>query len=150
MKPYYQDDYITLYHGDCLEHLDILDQADVLVTDPPYGIDWKINDYNGGRKHEGIQNDKTVEARDSVLHKWGTKPAIVFGSALAPSPYRTKQVLVWQKGPDSGFMGSIGGWRRDWEAIYLTGKWPATPATRSGVLVTKSGMSSYLFEASWV
>ena len=37
MNPYYQDDYVTLYHGDSLEILPTLDlQVNVLLTDPPY------------------------------------------------------------------------------------------------------------------
>ena len=38
MKPYYQDDYVTLYHGDCREIVPTLGKFDLLLTDPPYGI----------------------------------------------------------------------------------------------------------------
>ena len=31
----------TLYHGDCLEILPTLDKVDAVITDPPYGINWK-------------------------------------------------------------------------------------------------------------
>ena len=39
MKPYYQDKWVTIYHGDCREILPQLDvKVDLIVTDPPYGI----------------------------------------------------------------------------------------------------------------
>lgn len=37
-KPYFQDEAITIYHGDCREILPLLDRVDLVLTDPPYGI----------------------------------------------------------------------------------------------------------------
>ena len=38
----------TLYHGDCFEILSVIDGVDAVITDPPYGINWKprINHQN--------------------------------------------------------------------------------------------------------
>jgi site-specific DNA-methyltransferase (adenine-specific) len=38
MKPYYQDDAVTIYHGDCAEVMAALPDAsvDMVLTDPPY------------------------------------------------------------------------------------------------------------------
>jgi hypothetical protein len=47
MSIYYQDDFITLYHANCLEELVWL-QADVLITDPPYGTNNMKGNAGGG------------------------------------------------------------------------------------------------------
>jgi site-specific DNA-methyltransferase (adenine-specific) len=45
MTPYYEQDGITIYHGDCREILPTLDTAsiDLVLTDPPYGIGLNTN-----------------------------------------------------------------------------------------------------------
>lgn len=37
MRPYYQDDHVTLYHGDCMDVLPNI-AADLAVTSPPYNM----------------------------------------------------------------------------------------------------------------
>lgn len=38
MKPYYEEDGIVIYHGDCREVLPTLGPVDLVLTDPPYGV----------------------------------------------------------------------------------------------------------------
>lgn len=40
MKPYYEENGIVIYHGNCEEILSELPKSDLLVTDPPYGNSW--------------------------------------------------------------------------------------------------------------
>lgn len=46
MKPYYEHGGISIFHGDCCEILPSLPVFDLVVTDPPYGINTK-SDGNG-------------------------------------------------------------------------------------------------------
>jgi len=142
--PYYQDDLVTLYHGDCLEIAAWL-QADVLITDPPYGIGWKIGTNKRAKSyaHKGIQNDTDTSYRDEVLRRWGNRPGVVFGSWRAPFP-PARQTLVWRKPVDAGVVGSVTGFRLDTELIFLTGTWPQRTSSASSVLSTGGGKNNYL------
>ena len=45
MKPYYQDEWVTIYNADCRDILPELPKVDLVLTDPPYGInkaDWDV------------------------------------------------------------------------------------------------------------
>ncbi len=126
MSIYYQDDYVTLYHGDSLEHPEWWTGADVLVTDPPYGRNWHQGDTATRRgwasdTHHGIANDQTPQTRDQALEAWGPKPAIVFGDLLISTPDNARHVLIYDKGESAGFTGAVGGYRRNIEGIYLLG-----------------------------
>ena len=44
MKPYYEDESVTLYHGDCLEVLPSLPRG-LMVTDPPYNVGYHYDTY---------------------------------------------------------------------------------------------------------
>lgn len=123
MKPYYEDDLVTLYHGDCLEITEWL-QADVLVTDPPYGTGQvgygrkELREDPNADKPRTIANDVTTETRDAVLGLWGDRPALVFGSPrLADPPMKIADRLVWDK-RRPGING--GPWRYRHESIYVT------------------------------
>lgn len=108
VKPYYQDDLVTLYHGDCLQITEWL-EADVLITDPPYGQAYKSNMDRGSRTewHDEISGDQTTDLRDDALNMWGSEKAgLVFGTWKTSRPHLTKQVVIWDKTP-CGFMGDL-------------------------------------------
>ena len=125
MSIYYQDEWVTLYLGDCLaEHREWL-EADVLVTDPPYGTQPDSTAIGYGRKVQAdgfrgqrIANDTTTDARDAALAMWGNGPALVFGSPRLPDPPgQWADRLVWDK-KRPGMNG--GPWRYRHESIYVT------------------------------
>lgn len=152
MKPYYSEDGITIYHGDCREILPTLGTFDLTLTDPPYGISWSRGEHRGSRggqnkssraskEHLGIAGDSDTAARDEALEILRDIPAICFGSFYAPFPARLKQVLVWEKSKNCGVVGSVTGFRRDCEPIFLLGNWPIETAKRGSVLRTPRSQS---------
>lgn len=127
MNPYYEQDGITIYHGDCREITEWLD-ADVLVTDPPYGTECtaanphggygRRQNHSDGRAGFTIANDSGTDVRDAALSLWGERLAAVFGSPrMSDPPGRWADRLVWDK-KRPGMNG--GPWRYRHESIYVT------------------------------
>lgn len=139
MKPYYEDESVTLYHGDCREVTEWL-AADVLVVDPPYGRDWRQGGLarSKSRAHGGIANDEGTALRDAVLEMWGGRLAIAFGDLMLEPPIGTRQVLIYRKPPDAGTRGATAGIRRDVEGLYLLGPWPSGIGGRTSVFATRA------------
>jgi site-specific DNA-methyltransferase (adenine-specific) len=135
--PYWSDDRVTLYLGDCREVTDWL-AADALVTDPPYGIGWAPWCLSTGEvaKHRSIDGDADLAARDEIIAAWGNRSAIAFGDLKQRMPEGTRQILIYEKPPLSGVRGTTAGFRRDAEAVYLIGPWTTGVGGRSSILRT--------------
>jgi len=118
--PYYRDDSVTIYHGDCREILPQLRRFDLLLTDPPYGEGYSSG-WDGKYKNKQIANDENTTVRDFVLSWWGDSfPALVFGTWKTPVK-NAKQALVWDIGDASG-MGDLSiPWKPNWELIFVLG-----------------------------
>ena len=107
--PYYSHAGITIYHGDCRDILPHV-TADVVVTDPPYGMGWD------GRISRGPNGTGSV----GPTKNWGTSIAgddrpfdpspfmgfadtVLWGFNHFPDKLRRGSALVWIKRYDDGF-----------------------------------------------
>jgi DNA modification methylase len=101
--PYYSDDFVTIYHGDCREVLPSLPLAGLVLTDPPYGINaartrnsqkWGWTDFEvTGWDKERAPADAVRAAVDHGERAivWGGN---YFTDILPPST----RWLIWDKG----------------------------------------------------
>jgi len=114
MKPYYEHAGITIYHGDCREILPTV-TADVLVTDPPYGIalDTDNSRFSGGTKGNMAKRGIGVAAGapivgdsdpfdPSFLLQYGDHQ-VIWGWNHYPDKLPRGTCLVWLKRYDEAF-----------------------------------------------
>lgn len=122
MKPYYQDDYCTIYNGDCRDILPLLEPVDLVLTDPPYGVGWQSNwredTFDKIKGDDVVTTDwlKLLQAQDiycftkwTVLQKWI--------DAFESIPIKVRDVLVWDK--KSHGAGNLNSWAPCYELIIF-------------------------------
>jgi DNA modification methylase len=114
VTPYYDDDGITIYHGDSREIVPTLDPVDLLLTDPPYGIGADRN-LRAGKRH----GRAVAASRDYGAGDWDSSPppawmihqlldmstwSIIWGGNHLAIPRPATCWLVWDKmNGDNGY-----------------------------------------------
>ena len=94
-QPYYEDEHVTLYHGDCADILPHLPQVDLVLTDPPYGIGIASNPVRQKHERKDWDNAPPDYRLIKLVVKAG-KQAIIWGGnyfALPPS----QCFFIWDK-----------------------------------------------------
>ena len=125
MKPYYQDDAVTIYHADCREIMPMVGVA-LIATDPPYGVGIDYASY-----------DDTLESH-ALLMDWLVSVSPMSAVTITPVGDRLRLpelcgirrptwFFVWDKGSPGtrckiGFndweLFPVWGWRKDLPACH--------------------------------
>lgn len=116
MRPYFEEDGITIYHGDCREILPQLPKVDLVLTDPPYGMNFVSN--HRVIRYDSIIGDSELPL-DAILLAIGKaeRASYIFcrwdNLSQLPKP---RSVLSWVK--NNWSMGDLEHEHgRQWEAI---------------------------------
>ena len=128
MKPYYQDDAVTLYLGDCLDILPRLPSVDLVIADPPYTLTMASSIKTSGwgdMMNSAVfygqilqRTRKLTENKQGavwVFNNWRGLP--VLQKAAYDVEWRIESLLIWDKqwiGP-----GGSRGLRPSYECVAL-------------------------------
>ena len=94
LKPYYQEDRITIYNGDCRDILPHLPKVDLVLTDPPYGTTQCKWDTVIPFKPMWKQLNRIIKS-DGAIVLFGSEP---FSSYLRMSNIKEyKYDWIWEK-----------------------------------------------------
>ena len=126
IEPYYKDDYVTIYNGDCLEIMPQLDMKfDLVLTDPPYGIGESMgknksrSNLAGAKDYGYAEWDRQINQEAVDLCRTKSDYQIIFGGNFYSLP-PTSCWLIWDKeNGDSDFADCEIAWTNLNKAIRL-------------------------------
>jgi DNA methylase len=123
---YYEADGIQLWHGDCRDHTDWL-TADVLVTDPPYGVAYV------DRTGQTVRNDEDFTVAADIIRLAQQQPMAIFANHASLgrthqavlAQHERVRVMTWHKTNVNGATGMGNPWLADVEFIVCgVPAWP--------------------------
>ena len=147
MTPYYEQDGITIYHGDCRDVLPTIQSADCVVTSPPYNKGLRYDKGWTGAVTEGCTGsrfrdgygvcaDAIPQSEYEALHMeilstvlsiaptvfYNHKPRIIEKRlwtplALVPDDAPLRQIIIWKTGAGINWMP--GAWTPSHEWLLL-------------------------------
>lgn len=120
MKSYYETDLGRLWHGDCLGGMERITFVDLILTDPPYGLDKKLSRGAGKHKnstfrklYEGESWDKKISKEHFDAMFKVSKNQIIFGANYYTMP-PTRGIICWDK---KQFMPTFSRWEYAWSSF---------------------------------
>ncbi len=116
-KPYYQDDAVIIYNADCRDILPLIPDKsiDLVLTDPPYGIDYVSARRTHWQRKDKIVGDKEFPLWLFDLCKANNALFVWCRWDLLPQLPMPKSFIVWDKCRHS--MGDLNHeYGRQWEA----------------------------------
>lgn len=159
MSLYYQDDHVTLYHGDCMDVMASLpaESVDAIVTSPPYAMQ-RRNTYGGipekdypdwtarwmSEARRALKPDGSViinirpHIRNGILSDYVLRTRL----ALRGDGWAELEELIWHK-KGGAPLGSIRRPRRSWESLLWYGKHGSAYSApkAAGAETTRLGLS---------
>jgi site-specific DNA-methyltransferase (adenine-specific) len=143
VKPYYQDNLTTLYHGDCLEVMAGLpaQSFDAVISDPPYGSTNCAWDSPIPFAPMWTELKRLIKPRAAIV-LFGSQP---FTSALVMSnPKMFGYEIIWDKKLSTGYLDANRKPLKRHENIlfFYEGRTTYNPIMRKGAVRAKGGMKA--------